>query len=41
MDGAQPITAIHDVTAILEDRVKLRFPRVFAVTIHPEPPEES
>ena len=41
MDGAQPITAIHDVTAALEDRVKSRFPSVFAVTIHPEPPEES
>jgi len=41
MDGAQPITAIHDVTAILEDRVKSRFPNVATVTIHPEPLEES
>ena len=41
MDGSLPITAIHDVTAALEDRVKLRFPNVFAVTIHPEPPEEA
>jgi len=41
LDGAQPITIIHDVTAALEDRVKSRFPSVFAVTIHPEPPEES
>lgn len=41
MDGAQPITVIHDVTAAIEDRVKARFPRVFAVTIHPEPPEEA
>lgn len=41
MDGALPITTIHDVTAALEDRVKSRFPGVFAVTIHPEPPEES
>jgi cation diffusion facilitator family transporter len=41
MDGGQSITAIHDVIAALEDRVKARFPEVFAVTIHPEPPEEN
>jgi cation diffusion facilitator family transporter len=41
MDGSLPITRVHDVTAALEDRVKAQFPQVFAVTIHPEPPEES
>jgi divalent metal cation (Fe/Co/Zn/Cd) transporter len=35
-----PITQIHDVTAALEDRVKEKFPQVYRVTIHPEPPEE-
>jgi cation diffusion facilitator family transporter len=39
MEGALPITAIHDVTATLEDRVKERFPQIARVTIHPEPPE--
>src|SRR5271155_2201298 len=41
MDGALPITQVHDVTAALEDRVKERFPQIFRVTIHPEPVEES
>ena len=41
MDGDQPITRIHDVTAALEDRVKEKFPHIFRVTIHPEPVEES
>jgi cation diffusion facilitator family transporter len=36
-----PITRVHDVTAALEDRVKERFPQIFRVTIHPEPPEAS
>ncbi len=39
MDGNLPITAIHEVTARLEDRVKERFPQISRVTIHPEPPE--
>ncbi len=39
MDGSLPITAIHDVTAVLEDRVKEQFPQISRVTIHPEPPE--
>jgi divalent metal cation (Fe/Co/Zn/Cd) transporter len=39
MDGNLPITAIHEVTARLEDRVKERFPQIARVTIHPEPPE--
>src|SRR5258707_5661796 len=37
MKGALPITQIHDVTAVLEDRVKKRFPQIHRVTIHPEP----
>jgi divalent metal cation (Fe/Co/Zn/Cd) transporter len=40
MKSDLPITRIHDVTAALEDRVKERFPQIFRVTIHPEPPEE-
>jgi divalent metal cation (Fe/Co/Zn/Cd) transporter len=39
MDGNLPITAIHEVTARLEDRVKEHFPQISRVTIHPEPPE--
>ena len=35
------ITRIHDVTAALEDHVKERFPQIYRVTIHPEPPEEA
>lgn len=40
MKGTLPITEIHDVTAALEDRVKEKFPQIYRVTIHPEPPEE-
>jgi divalent metal cation (Fe/Co/Zn/Cd) transporter len=40
MDGSMPITAIHDATAVLEDRVKEKFPEIARVTIHPEPREE-
>lgn len=40
MQGELPVTQVHDVTAALEDRVKERFPQVYRVTIHPEPPEE-
>jgi len=39
MRSELPITQIHDVTAALEDRVKERFPQVYRVTIHPEPPD--
>src|SRR6266480_4148568 len=35
------ITQIHDVTAVLEDRVKEKFPQIDRVTIHPEPFEEK
>ena len=35
------ITRIHDVTAALEDHVKERFPQIYRLTIHPEPPEEA
>ncbi|HXZ10996.1 MAG TPA: cation-efflux pump [Candidatus Sulfotelmatobacter sp.] len=41
MDGALPITEVHDITAALEDRVKEKFPQIFRLTIHPEPVEES
>ena len=41
MDGNLPITEVHDVTALLESRVKERFPQIFRLTIHPEPVEES
>jgi cation diffusion facilitator family transporter len=41
MDGALPITQVHDVTAALEDRLKERFPQIYRLTIHPEPQEES
>ena len=41
MDGNLPISQIHDVTAVLEDRVKEKFPQISRVTIHPEPVEES
>ena len=41
MRGSLPITAVHDITAGLEDRVKEKFPQIFRVTIHPEPIEES
>jgi cation diffusion facilitator family transporter len=41
MDGALPITEVHDITAALEDRVKERFPQIYRLTIHPEPVDES
>jgi cation diffusion facilitator family transporter len=41
MDGSLPITQVHDFTALLEGRVKERFPQIFRLTIHPEPVEES
>src|SRR5260370_16955017 len=41
MKGRLPITQIHDVTAVLEDRVKEKFPQIYRVTIHPEPFEEK
>jgi cation diffusion facilitator family transporter len=41
MDGGLPITQVHDLTAMLESRVKERFPQIYRVTIHPEPVEES
>jgi cation diffusion facilitator family transporter len=41
MDGNLPITEVHDLTAVLESRVKERFPQIFRLTIHPEPLEES
>jgi cation diffusion facilitator family transporter len=41
MDGALPITEVHDITAAVEDRVKERFPQIYRLTIHPEPVGES
>jgi divalent metal cation (Fe/Co/Zn/Cd) transporter len=41
MKSELPITQIHDVTAVLEDRVKEKFPQIYRVTIHPEPFEEK
>ncbi len=41
MDGSLPITEVHDFTAVLENRVKERFPQIYRLTIHPEPVEES
>lgn len=41
MDGALPITQVHDVTAALEDRVKEHFPQIYRITIHPEPVDET
>jgi divalent metal cation (Fe/Co/Zn/Cd) transporter len=41
MQGALPITRVHDVTAALEDRVKEKFPQIYRVTIHPEPVEDK
>src|ERR1700723_220223 len=41
MDGNLPITDVHDFTALLESRVKERFPQIYRLTIHPEPAEDS
>ena len=41
MDGGLPITQVHDFTALLEARVKERFPQIYRLTIHPEPVEEA
>lgn len=41
MDGGLPITRVHDVTQALEDRVRVQFPDIERITIHPEPTEES
>jgi len=41
MKGELSITRIHEVLAALEDLVKERFPQIFRVTIHPEPPEKE
>lgn len=41
MDGSLPITEVHDLTATLEDRVKITFPEISRLTIHPEPVDET
>src|SRR5215467_8861649 len=40
MKAELSVTKVHDVTAVLEDRVKEKFPQIFRVTIHPEPDAE-
>ena len=40
MKSELPITQVHDVTAVLEDRVKEKFQQIYRVTIHPEPAED-
>lgn len=41
MDGSLPITQVHDLTEVIQDRVKEKFPHIYEVNIHPEPVEES
>jgi cation diffusion facilitator family transporter len=41
MDGSLPITEVHDLTATLENRVKITFPEISRLTIHPEPIDET
>lgn len=39
-DGSLPITRVHDITQQLETHIHRRFPQIFRLTIHTEPPEE-
>jgi divalent metal cation (Fe/Co/Zn/Cd) transporter len=39
-DGSLPITRVHDITQQLEAHIHRRFPQIFRLTIHTEPPEE-
>lgn len=41
MDAGLRVGQMHDLTAAIEDRVKERFPRIFRITIHPEPEGEG
>jgi cation diffusion facilitator family transporter len=41
MDATLRVGQMHDLTAAIEDRVKERFPRIFRITIHPEPEGEG
>ena len=41
IEGNLPITRVHDLSEEMELRLKHRFPRIFRVTIHPEPPGEN
>jgi len=41
MQASLPITEVHDITGVLADRVREKFPQIARVTIHPEPPGES
>jgi cation diffusion facilitator family transporter len=40
MRSELPVTRVHDLMAVLEDRIKKKFPQIYRVTIHPEPIEE-
>ncbi|MFQ5927766.1 MAG: cation transporter dimerization domain-containing protein, partial [Terriglobia bacterium] len=40
VDGALPVSRVHDLTTELELRLRERFPQLYRVTIHSEPPEE-
>ena len=39
LDGALPITRVHDLTQRLEARTARHFPQLFRLTIHTEPPD--
>jgi len=40
LDGALPITRVHDITKQLEKHVLDHFPHLYRLTVHTEPPEE-
>lgn len=40
LDGSLPINRVHDITQQLEAEALRRFPRLFRLAIHTEPPEE-
>jgi divalent metal cation (Fe/Co/Zn/Cd) transporter len=39
--GALSITKVHDIMAVLESRVKEKFPQIYRINIHPEPLDEK
>ncbi|MFQ5817275.1 MAG: cation-efflux pump [Terriglobia bacterium] len=40
VDGALPVSRVHDLSTELELRIRERFPQLYRVVIHCEPPEE-
>lgn len=40
VDGGLAVTRVHDLTTEIELRIRERFPHLYRVTIHTEPPEE-